>query len=116
MKSAARAGVSVTERTAAKPMAYVLVKARGLKSFPSVASSVKMGRKETVMTSKAKKTLGPTSCIAVRITPLRDPRSPSWLHCSSRLWMFSTTMIEASTMAPMATATPPSDMIFAVSP
>jgi len=30
--------------------------------------------------------------------------------------MFSTRMIEASTIAPIATASPPSDMMFAVSP
>ena len=34
--------------------------------------------------------------------------------CSSSLWAFSIMMIAASTMAPMAMAMPPSDMMFAV--
>jgi hypothetical protein len=77
---------------------------------------VKIGRNETVITSNAKKTLGPTSCMAVTITALREPGLPAASHCSSRLWMFSTRMIAASTMAPIATAIPPSDMMLAVSP
>ena len=32
------------------------------------------------------------------------------------MWTFSTMMIEASTIAPIATAMPPSDMMFALSP
>ena len=64
MNSAARAGPRVMARIAAKPIAYVLVKTRGLNRRPSVASIVKTGRNETVITSSEKKSVGPTSCIA----------------------------------------------------
>src|SRR3989442_1044311 len=48
MTRTASAGVSVTARSAEKPIEYVLVNARGLKRRPSVASSVKTGKNETV--------------------------------------------------------------------
>ena len=53
-----------TDVRAAKPMAKVLVNASGLKSRPSCASSVKMGRNETVMISREKKSGRPTSWAA----------------------------------------------------
>ena len=109
------AGVSVTESSAAAAMAQVLVKARGLNSRPDWPSSMKMGRKETVTTSSEKKTLGPTSCMARRMTSARGALRPAASHSSSRRCTFSTRMIEASTMAPMAMAMPPSDMMLAVS-
>ena len=90
--------------------------ASGLKSLPSVDWSVKTGRNETVITSSEKKIEGPTSCIAWMMASrlgwaaLRHPILPAVL------WMFSIMMIEASTIAPIATAMPPSDMMFAVSP
>ena len=69
------------------------------------------------MTSSEKKMLGPTSCIASISTVERSPR-PAVAPPSPRgvLWMFSIMMIEASTMAPMATAMPPSDMMLMVRP
>ena len=119
MKSTASAGVSVTARIDAKPIEYVLVNASGLKRRPSVASSVKTGRNEIVMTRSEKKIDGPTSCIAWMMTSVRAGASAAWPAASrptrpSFLWMFSMMMIDASTIAPMATAMPPSDMMFAV--
>ncbi len=74
-----RTGARVTERKAAKNMAKVLVKARGLKSLPSWASRVKMGRKETVMISKEKKSGRPTSLAAWIKSSLRAMGFPSRL-------------------------------------
>ncbi len=45
-------------------MEYVFVNASGLKSLPSVASSVNTGKNEMVITSSEKKIDGPTSCMA----------------------------------------------------
>ncbi len=90
--------------------------ASGLKSRPSVASSVNTGMNETVIIKSEKKMLGPTSCIASTITLTRSPGLPSACQCSSFLWMFSIRMIDASTMAPRATAMPPRDMMLMVSP
>src|SRR5581483_5032184 len=58
IKSNKIGGTRVTARIAAMAMEKFLVKARGLKSRPSCASKVNTGRKETAITSKAKK-LGP---------------------------------------------------------
>ena len=69
----AKAGVSVTARMAAKAMEYVLVYAKGLNSRPSVPSRANTGRKDTVIMSKEKKMLGPTSCMAVIIVSRRSP-------------------------------------------
>ena len=44
----------------------------------------------------------------------RSPVGPSRSQSSSFLWTFSTMMIAASTIAPIAIAMPPSDMMFAV--
>jgi hypothetical protein len=52
-----------------------LVKARGLKSLPSCACRVKTGMKETVITSRLKKRVGPTSCAERRMISKWD-RSP----------------------------------------
>ena len=92
------------------------MKASGLNSFPDAPSSVKIGRKETVITSSAKKTLGATSCMAARITASRGPARPALSQASSRVCTFSTRMIAASTIAPIAIAIPPRDMMFAVRP
>ena len=90
------------------------MKASGLKRRPSALSSVNTGKNETVITRSEKKIDGPTSCMAATMVCRLDPGCPSASQCSNFLWTFSTTMIEASTMAPIATAIPPSDMIFAV--
>ena len=71
---------------------------------------------DTVMTSSEKNSDGPTSCIAWISTSIRLPGRPSRSHSSSRLCVFSMMTIDASTIAPMATAMPPSDMMLAVSP
>ena len=99
---------------AEKPIEYVLVKASGLNRRPSVASSVNTGKNDTVMTRSEKKIVGPTSCIAAMMASVRGSFLPPASHSCSFLWMFSMMMIDASTIAPIATATPPSDMMFAV--
>ena len=60
------AGTSVTDNTAAAAIANVLVKASGLNSRPSCASSVKIGMNETVMINRLKNSAGPT-CDAASI-------------------------------------------------
>ena len=110
------AGSSVMARTAAMAIENVLVKASGRNRRPSWASRAKIGRKETAMTSSEKKLGPPTSLTAVTTTSRNDPGRPAACQCSSFLWVCSTTTMAASTMAPMATAIPPSDMMFAVSP
>ena len=92
------------------------MKASGLKRRPSVPSSVKTGRNETVMTRSEKKIDGPTSRMAATITSTREPGLPASSHSSRSLCVFSMRMIAASTIAPIATAIPPSDMMFAVRP
>ena len=65
------------------------------------------------MTSSAKNRVGPTS-VAARVTICQwgsRPRSRSRCRCA-----FSTITIAASTMAPMAIAMPPSDMMLALRP
>ena len=65
------AGTSVTDSNAAAAMAKVLVKASGLNSRPSCASSVKIGRNDTVMISRLKNSAGPTSAAASISTSTR---------------------------------------------
>jgi hypothetical protein len=116
MNSTASAGVSVIASTDANPIEYVFVNASGLNKRPSVPSSVNTGRNEIVITSSEKNSDGPTSCIARMITSARGSLRPACSHSASFLWMFSMMMIDASTMAPIATAMPPSDMMLAVRP
>src|SRR5258708_3030549 len=59
-----KAGPRLTDRKAAAAMARLLVHAKGLNSRPSCASSAKIGKNETVMTSKLKNRAGPTSTAA----------------------------------------------------
>ena len=91
-----------------------MVKASGVNSRPDTPSSVNTGMNDTVITSSEKKIEGPTSCIAEMIVSTREVWRPPRSQSSSFLWMFSMMMIEASTIAPIATAIPPSDMILAV--
>ena len=106
-------GTTVTATTDAIAMEYVLVSASGLNNRPSWASSVKTGRKETVMTSRLKNSVGPTSWAARRTISKWD-RFPL---CAARCrWTFSTMTIEASTSTPIEIAMPPSDMMFEPSP
>ena len=69
-----------------------------------------MGRNETAITSSEKNNGRPTSFAAVMIVSVRSANG----FCSSRLCAFSTITIAASTMAPMAIAIPPRDMMFEV--
>ena len=66
-------------------MEYVFVKARGLKSLPSWAWSVKIGRNEKVIIRREKKSAGPTSDAASAI--MRHLAGPSiftpWLTARS---------------------------------
>ncbi len=64
VKSSRTAGSSVMARSAAMAIEKFFVNASGLKSFPSCASSAKIGRKESAMTSSEKKAGRPTSWIA----------------------------------------------------
>ncbi len=61
MNSPIATGTSVTDSRLAAAIAKVLVNASGLNSRPSCPSSVKTGRKDTVMMSSEKKSAGPTS-------------------------------------------------------
>ena len=107
------AGTSVTDRSAAAAMAKVLVKASGPNIRPSCASSVKIGRKETVMTSRLKNSAGPTSLAAsIRIST----RGLSGGARSRCLWAFSIMTMAASIMAPTAMAMPPRLMMLEPSP
>ena len=116
MNVVAIAGTSVTDKTAAKAIEKVFVHARGENSRPSVPSSVNTGKNPTVMTSSEKKIGRPTSWSADTTTSARGSLCPDASHASSFLCTFSTTMIAASTIAPMAMAIPPRDMMLAVRP
>ena len=79
----------VTAKIAENPIEYVLVNASGLNRRPSVPSSVKTGKNETVMTSREKKIDGATSCIASMISSTRRvpvASSSCSLDCSSLIW------------------------------
>jgi hypothetical protein len=96
-----------------------LVKASGLNSRPSTPWRVNTGRKLTVITSSEKKIDGPTSCIARVMIPSRacgPPGRPARSQSPRCLWTFSVRITEASTMAPIASAMPPSDRMLIVSP
>ncbi|MND01311.1 hypothetical protein D3C83_202570 [compost metagenome] len=64
--------------------------------------------------SSEKNSAGPTSAAASAISVQRS--SPSTVRPSSFLWAFSIITIAASTIAPIAIAMPPSDMMFAFTP
>ena len=94
-------------------MANVLVKASGLNSRPSCASSVKIGRNETVITSRLKNSAGPTSVAAsMRISKRGFPGGAR----SRCLCAFSIMTMAASTIAPMAIAMPPRLMMLEPTP
>ena len=111
-------GTSVTPRNEAKNIENVFVNASGLKSRPSCAVSENTGMKLTVMTSSAKKSERPTLFAAPTITSKRSrlfgSRPCSSRKCSSALCAFSIMMMAESTIAPMAMAMPPSDMMLHV--
>ena len=103
---------------AAKNIENVLVKASGLNKRPSCAVSENTGRKLTVMTRSEKNSGRPTVFAAATITSMRSPlfgsRPCSSRNCSRDLWAFSTMMMAASIIAPIAIAMPPSDMMLLV--
>ncbi len=68
------AGSSVIASTAAIAMEKFLVKASGLKSRPSCASSAKIGMNETAITSSEKK-LGPPTSFTASMTTSRSRRA-----------------------------------------
>ena len=68
---------------------------------------------DTVITSSAKKSDGPTSLAAFAMISQCGLRPPYRARC---LCAFSTITIPASTIVPIATAIPPSDMMLSVSP
>ncbi len=68
VKTSRIAGSSVMARTAAMIIEKFLVYASGLKRRPSCASRVRTGRKETAITSRAKKLGPPTSFTAFTTT------------------------------------------------
>ena len=81
---------------------------------PSCASSANTGKKLMVMMSREKKIAGPTSMLAsVMIRQRFLSVSASRSMC---LWTFSIITMAPSTMAPMAMAMPPSDMMLAFIP
>src|SRR5213080_2010591 len=108
------AGSSVIASTAAIAIEKFLVKASGLKSRPSCASSAKMGRNETAITRSEKKLGPPTSLTAAMTMSRKSPGRFSACQRSSFLCVCSTTTMAASTMAPIATAMPPRDMMLAM--
>ncbi len=113
--------MSVTAKPAAAAIEYVFVKASGEKSRPSCASSVKTGMNDSVMISSEKNSAGPTSAAESPITrqwgsPVSSWPGCSWCHCSMCLCAFSIITTAASTIAPIAMAMPPSDMMFALTP
>ncbi len=110
------AGSRVMVSTAATTIARVLVKASGLNSRPSSASSASTGRNDTPITSSVKKLVPATWLIAFWTSGFGSPGRPAASHSSSFLWVCSTTTMAASPRAPMAMAMPPSDMMLAVRP
>src|SRR5438477_6037048 len=125
MRSVISSGTKVTPSRAAKNIENVLVNASGLNRRPSCAVSEKTGIKLTVITSNEKKSGRPTVLAALMMTADRESVSASGAseredfeaaHISSHLWAFSTMIMAASTIAPMAMAIPPSDMMLEVRP
>ena len=127
-------GTRVIASNDENPTASVLVHARGRNIRPSWASSKKTGRKDTTIITSEKNNAGPT-CFAASIRIVRrsrsetsEPRAGGELTgplevgevsatSDSRLsdrwrYPFSTITIAASTKTPIASARPPSDMMF----
>ena len=113
MKSSISTGTSVTDSSAAAAIAKVFVNASGANIRPSCASSVNTGRNDTVMISRLKKSAGPTSMQAARISGNRGASGGARSRC---LCAFSIMTIAASIIAPIAIAMPPRLMILALIP
>ena len=89
------------------------MKASGENIRPDRPVNANTGRNETAMMVSEKKRAGPTSLVASTMIAQCGflPRSRS--RC---LWAFSIITMAPSTMAPIAIAIPPSDMMLATSP
>ena len=107
-------GTRVMDSSAAATIAQVLVQASGANSLPSWAPRANTGRKDSAMIISEKNSDGPTSRQASSTSAERSRSSSP--ACSSFLWTFSTMTMPASTIAPMAIAMPPSDMMLALRP
>ncbi|MNS78777.1 hypothetical protein D3C72_1124080 [compost metagenome] len=96
------------------------MKASGENSRPSCASSENTGTKDSVITSSEKNSAGPTSTDASATSRHRSPtvgcRPCAVSKASMCLCTFSTITMAPSTIAPMAIAMPPSDMMLALTP
>ena len=113
----ASAGVSVIASSAANAIDQVLVNASGRNSRPSVRLEREDGQERHGDHEQREEHRAAHLLQRGRIRPPRAARcGPPVSQSSSRLCTFSTMMIEASTMAPIATAMPPSDMMLAFSP
>ncbi|SAH64251.1 Uncharacterised protein [Enterobacter cloacae] len=121
MKKPISTGTRVIPSPAATAIDQVLVNASGENILPSCASSEKTGINDSVMINRLQNSAGPTSTAAFSARRQYSPGAGSLpglscRHCSSTLCMFSIITIAASTIAPMAMAIPPSDIIFALMP
>ena len=127
MKIVISTGTRVIERREARTIADVLVKASGRNIRPSCASSRNTGTNDTMMMASEKKIARATCFAAVRIARGCWPygTGPDWpavatsTVCSGSdtcRYAFSTMTIDASTSTPIASASPPSDMMLEFTP
>ena len=119
IKKSIKIGTSVIDNTAPVTIANVLVQASGEKSRPSCPLSAKMGKNEITTSISAKK-IGFPTCLAETIIISLLSCGVIFPFLAITLWIclcaFSTITIAASTIAPIAIAIPPSDIIFDPSP
>lgn len=92
-------------------MANILVNARGEKSFHSCPVRAKIGTKERIIISIAKRRGHATSLVETRIILLLS-FTVRFFFPSNLLYAFSVTTIAASTIVPIAIAIPQRDIIF----
>ena len=114
MKMVINTGTSVIDSSDANIIANVLVNASGRNMRPSCASSRNTGTKDTMMIASEKKIARPT-CFAAR-TIAAGCSSYGTASSATCRYAFSTMTIDASTRTPIASARPPSDMMFDVTP
>src|SRR5699024_1474095 len=105
-----KAGSSVSTMIIAATIAKVLVKASGLKSLPSAATMVKIGRKLTMVVVMAVTMAWDTSDDALKTTSSSDSPGPERSICCS---IFSQSTMPISTITPMAIAIPVSETMLA---
>ena len=112
----ASAGVTVraTTREASTDRMYAIPS--GAKSRPATPESVSTGRNTRITANVAYTTALRTSSDASSTTRDAGRGSGRWRFSRRRLTMFSTSMTASSTTSPMAMASPPSVIVFNVSP